>query len=88
MSEMIGEKKTYILTGKNSVNRSQAIAFLKVQRITKNISQQEIADQTGYHLNAISRLETQGIGSDEMIDKYARALGYELDKSYNFIPLD
>lgn len=84
----MNSEKTYNLTGKNSVNKNQAIAFLKVQRITLNISQQEIADLTGYHLNAINRLETQGVGSDEMMEKYARALGYALDKSYNFIPVD
>lgn len=71
---------------RNRVNKGQAIAFLKVQRITQGLSQQEVADATGFHLNAINRLETQGRGSDELIEKYAAFLGFTLDKSYNFIP--
>lgn len=74
--------------GKNTVNREQAINFLKVQRITQQVSQQAIADKLNRHLNSINRLENEYKGSDELIAAYARALGYELDKSYNFIPTD
>jgi len=46
----------------------------------------EVADAIEHHLNAIHRLETKELGSDELIEKYADFLGYELSKSYNFIP--
>ena len=86
MNESIVAKKTYNLELKSSVNKSQAIGFLKIQRALRNISQQEVADKIGCHLNAINRLETQGTGSDELIERYAKFLGYQLDKSYNFTP--
>jgi len=88
MRQQAAAKKTINLMGKNSVTKKQAIAFLKVQRITNNISQQEIADRSGNHINAINRLENQGLGSDDLLAAYARAIGFELDKSYNFIPIE
>ena len=86
MTESASAKKTYNLKEKNSVNKEQAIDFLKDQRIAKDISQQEVADEIGFHLNAVNRLETTGTGSDTLMEKYAAYLGYDLDKSYNFTP--
>ena len=82
------EKNTLNLERKTpNLDEKDAAAFLRRQRELQGLTQEQLAEKTGLHINTIGLFENGKLYSDPVAEKIARALGYGYVKSIGFPPL-
>ena len=82
-------KNLSTLEGKTPiVTKKQAASFIRDQREQRGMSRQDLAEMAGVSVSAIDQFERELKGSPALMDALAQALGYRLDVSYNFTPIE
>lgn len=74
-SNILSVLDSFIFEDSEDISRLIATNFRK-RRIEKNISRQQIAEQSGVPLSSVARFEQKGLIAFESLIKLAMALGY------------